>query len=155
MVPAHRGARRREDRSVSQLPHLGMVWIGALAAVLAWNDLGLWGLLLVPLSFFAASLARPWRGKTLVLLALGAAIWGVVAHIPWLQWIGATWVATYLIFRFVYADATRRFTEDLLHNEKQLAAALTPTPTAQAHIVTAGEISKGGGDWRKSGPKEP
>jgi hypothetical protein len=128
-----------------------MVWVGAVIAVLAWGDLGPWALGLILVSLIAASLSRPWRGRTPVALAFAAAFIGATAHIPWLQWIGTTWVATYLVYRLMYADATRRFTEDLLHSEKHLAAALTPTPKAQAHIVTGDEIKRGGGDWRKSG----
>jgi hypothetical protein len=128
-----------------------MVWVGVVAAVIAWGQMGLWALVLIPVSLIAASMSRPWRGSTPVALAFAVAVAGLVMNVPWLQWAGTTWVATYLVYRVMYADATRRFTEDLLHNEKQLAAALTPSPNAQAHIVTGEEIKSGGGDWRKGG----
>src|SRR5687768_16425224 len=51
-----------------------MVWVGLVVAVAAWGQLGLWGLGLTIVSFVAASMSRPWRGRTPVALAFAAAV---------------------------------------------------------------------------------
>lgn len=104
----------------------GMIWVGLVAALVAWPQLGMAGLALVLVSLIASFVSRPWMGHTPALLALGAACTAWSQSWSWLMWIGITWFVTYLVINYAYEHATNLFTKDLLEDEFLVTRALIP-----------------------------